>query len=97
MSAGFTPGPWHTNGNSSPITGAITVYHRPFGLGDIAEVHCIEDARLIAAAPELLAALYAIEPFIPKTSANEGGAAKHSANVRAADAVRAAIAKATKP
>ena len=39
-----TPGPWHTNGYSSPITGAITVYHRPFGLGDVAEVYDIADA-----------------------------------------------------
>ena len=41
---------------------------------------------------ELLAALNAIEPFIPKTSAKEGGAAAYSANVRAADLVRSAIA-----
>ena len=53
------------------------------------------NARLIAAAPDLLDALQAIEPFIPTTSAADGGAAAYSANVRAADMVRAAIAKAT--
>jgi hypothetical protein len=52
------------------------------------------DARLMAAAPELLAALKAIQPFIPKTSEADGGAAKYSAAVKAADAVRAAINKA---
>lgn len=53
-----TPGPWVTNGYRSPTSGAITVFNRPFGLGDIAEVLGSEaDARLIAAAPELLEAL----------------------------------------
>ena len=37
-------------------------------------------------------ALKAIEKFIPNTSASEGGAAKFSAHVAAADKVRAAIA-----
>lgn len=46
------------------------------------------------AAPDLLEALEAIIPFIPNTSASEGGAARFSANVAAADKVRAAIAKA---
>ena len=41
---------------------------------------------------ELLAALEAILPWIPTTSASEGGAARFSANVQAADKVRAAIA-----
>jgi hypothetical protein len=53
------------------------------------------DARLIASAPELLEALQAILPFIPITSAMEGGASAYSENVRAADKVRSAIAKAT--
>lgn len=51
------------------------------------------NARLISAAPDLLEALEAILPFIPVTTASEGGAAKYSENVRAADMVRAAIAK----
>jgi predicted RNA-binding Zn-ribbon protein involved in translation (DUF1610 family) len=44
------------------------------------------------AAPELLAALQAILPFVPVSSAKDGGAVKYSANVAAADAVRAALA-----
>lgn len=43
---------------------------------------------------EMLAALEAILPFCPVTSASEGGASKYSANVVAADMVRAAISKA---
>lgn len=41
---------------------------------------------------KLLAALQAILPFIPTTSAVEGGAAMYSEAVKAADKVRAAIA-----
>ena len=52
------------------------------------------NARLISAAPEMYEALLAILPFIPITSAREGGAARFSANVEAADKVRDAIAKA---
>ena len=50
--------------------------------------------KLIADRAELLEALLAILPWIPTTSANEGGASKYSENVRAADKVRAAIARA---
>jgi hypothetical protein len=53
-----------------------------------------EDERLRNAAPELLEALKRILPWIPKSSASEGGAMAGSENVKAADAVRAAIAKA---
>lgn len=52
------------------------------------------DAHLMAAAPDLLEALEAILPFVPMTSASERGASKYSANVKAADMVRAAINKA---
>jgi hypothetical protein len=45
--------------------------------------------------PDLLEALVAISKFIPITTALDGGASAHSENVRAADLVRAAIAKAT--
>ena len=53
------------------------------------------NAQLIASAPDLLEALQSILPFIPVTSAKEGGASAYSENVRAADKVRAAIARAT--
>lgn len=55
-----TPGPWMTNGYSSPLAGGITVFSKPFGLGDVAVVADEADARLIAAAPDLLAALQAL-------------------------------------
>lgn len=43
---------------------------------------------------ELLEALQAILPFIPKSTSNDGGAAALSTHIQAADKVRAAIAKA---
>ena len=57
-------------------------------------VNRTNDAHLMAAAPDMLEALEAILPFVPRTSASEGGASKYSANVKAADKVRAAINKA---
>ncbi|KWV45051.1 hypothetical protein AS591_20295 [Stenotrophomonas maltophilia] len=55
------------------------------------------NARLIAAAPELLDALIeAVEcGMVPISSAKDGGASTHSRQVRCADMIRAAIAKAT--
>jgi hypothetical protein len=51
-----------------------------------------EQERRADCYPDLLAALEEILPWIPKTSASEGGFVFE--NVRAADKVRAAIAKA---
>lgn len=55
------------------------------------------DMRLIAAAPELLAALEAAVAcgMVPVSTAKDGGASAHSIQVRVADQIRAAIAKAT--
>jgi hypothetical protein len=55
-----THGPWLTNGFVSPVDGAITVYNKPFGQGDVAKVYKPEDAFLIAASPELLEKLEAL-------------------------------------
>lgn len=54
------------------------------------------DARLIAAAPELLDALIeAVDcGMVPISSAKDGGASTHSRQVRCADMIRAALAKA---
>ena len=56
----------------------------------------IEDARLISAAPDLLAALEAAieHGMVPKSSAADGGAMRHSSQVKCADQIRAAIKKA---
>ena len=55
------------------------------------------NARLMIAAPDLLAALQAATEagMVPITSASEGGASRYSAQVLVADQIRAAIAKAT--
>ena len=57
---------------------------------------CYANARLISAAPDMLAALEAAVEcgMVPKSSASEGGALRHSRQVRVADMIRAAIAKA---
>lgn len=65
----FTPGPWRTN--LGRVERAITIYHQPHGLGDVALVYgSVDDARLISKSPELFAVLEeAIEreynPFEP--------------------------------
>ena len=96
----FTPGPWF-NGQDGFNLGCGVVYARHAN-GNPKDVATIrgwggeqqQNSRLIASAPDLLEALEAILPFIPRTSASEGGASKYSENVKAADMVRAAIAKA---
>lgn len=75
--------------------------HMPFGDMDIALRMAILSAPSTPATvqgvnAQLLEALEAILPFIPNTSAAEGGAARYSENVRAADKVRAAIDAARK-
>ena len=54
----------------------------------------VANAHLIAAAPEMYEALQAILPYVPISSASEGGAVARSWNVIAADKVRAALKKA---
>jgi hypothetical protein len=54
--ARHTLGPWLI-GPPTALRPTFTIYNRPFGLGDIAEAYCAADARLIAAAPKMLAAL----------------------------------------
>jgi len=55
------------------------------------------NARLIAAAPELLEALQAAVDcgMVPVSSVKDGGASKYSIHVRVADQIRKVIAKAT--
>ena len=98
-----TSGPWHVrdfDGSqwsidaSGDMTVAQALQLRPLAF-DMKQEERTANARLIAAAPKLLEALQSILPFIPVTSAEEGGASAYSENVRAADKVRAAIARAT--
>lgn len=63
MSSGYTPGPWHTGGDGRivynaagwAVCNAVTFHQRHQGDEDRA------NARLIAAAPELLATLEGLE------------------------------------
>lgn len=97
-----TPGPWSwytRNGHKVAIDGpdgAEVARAEEYGASAWIEVSEY-DARLIAAAPDMLAALVEATAcgMVPITSAAEGGASSYSAQVRCADNVRAAIAKAT--
>lgn len=102
----FTPGPWEVvediryEDKESQYTAGFDI----FNFDGTSVVGCEgisgdsekerANAILIAAAPDLLEALEAILPLVPRTSASEGGASKYSENVKAADMVRAAINKA---
>lgn len=57
----------------------------------------VANARLIAAAPDLLEALKAAVEcgMVPKSSAADGGANRHIKQLHVADQIRTAIAKAT--
>ena len=108
MQTQHTPGPWlfRTAPTSAGLCHIVSAadWRGAFIYGDGIRIgvddalpkaqELAANARLIAAAPDLLEALEAILPFIPRTSASEGGASKYSENVKAADMVRAAIAKA---
>jgi hypothetical protein len=85
MKAEITPGPWAVN----RINGKLIIGGRAFGIANVLSVaevtklkpHSEANARLIAAAPELLAACESLLPFL-----------QHRPNALAT--VRAAIAKA---
>ncbi len=105
MGSKHTPGPWETDRNNVHTGQIATIHHclnndwvevwSPNWPADEAEQEA--NARLIAAAPELLDALIeAVEcGMVPISSAKDGGASTHSRQVRCADMIRAAIAKAT--
>jgi hypothetical protein len=106
-----TPGPWHGNGtNNSPTPDTYAVwadngrfvcsFRYPFRPGDPEDAPDAEreaNARLIAAAPELLAALQALIPVLDKLWEYDGDVMGmlHNRAADADDAARAAIAKAT--
>ena len=88
MSAKHTPGPWTILPNTPHFVRAM---HPTEGMQPIATVYhfdgeLADNARLIAAAPELLAALYSI--------ATDPSAIYSGANANIGDIARAAIAKA---
>ena len=100
-----TPGPWEPMKNSDGFIRGIRGMHGPVcanvvnwgGISRAQTSNGQANARLIAAAPDLLEALEAAVKvgIIPKSSAKDGGATRHSEQVRVADMCRDAIAKAT--
>jgi len=108
MTAQHTPGPWFVDEDSRPGMSwnrhIYTKTERATAICFMAhsngrnEAGDRANARLIAAAPDLLEALQAAVAcgMVPISSVSEGGASKHSRQVQVADMIRAAIQKATK-
>lgn len=109
MTSKHTPGPWILaesveNRFSKTDMRRVRAANEGAEHGAVCEVYGVRDgstacanARLIAAAPELLEALVEATAcgMAPISSAKDGGASTHSRQVRCADMIRAAIAKAT--
>ena len=102
MSENWTEGPWHVEvGTGEDDEGIFYICHDGTESPDTTicgfnmdSKHDAANAHLIAAAPEMYEALQAILPYVPISSAAEGGAVARSGNVIAADKVRAALKKA---
>jgi len=101
----FTPGPWRIAEGKVHHDGHFVITATCMGtpsspLATIGGAQWDEtsrfDAALIAAAPDLYAALEAAIDcgMVPKSSAAEGGAMRHLRQVQVADMIRAALAKA---
>lgn len=99
MSSKHTPGPWAYQEDSDVYTHIVRGPGNRFicQLAQTTSAEIEANARLIAAAPELLDALIEAVAcgMVPISSAKDGGASTHSRQVRCADMIRAAIAKAT--
>lgn len=96
MTRTHTPGPWHITDEGSQI---VIQTFAPHPIGTLARVYRTDkrahsDARLIAAAPDLLAALEDAE-FLLRKAGLIAGPMRDSFNRSASDA-RDAIAKATR-
>lgn len=98
MEAKHTAGPWEAVSNlvrtaRTPTGGGFLVAECPANIGS-----CLEDARLIAAAPELLEALQAVLRSFP-TDGDMRAAGWEQTEIDLAcrdyEAARAAVAKAT--
>jgi hypothetical protein len=99
----YTPAPWYVDGfriraecNDVLVADVSGPDRRARGKEWREDMdYCMGNARLAAAAPELLEALLAAVEcgMVPISSAKDGGASAHSIQVRVADQIRAAIAK----
>lgn len=99
MKLKHTPGPWYVKELKAPA--ALHVYAEEGGMTGISIVdkkptaRDVANARLVAAAPELLAALkFSLMEWEQYALANEPGSATEKARVKAMRLATAAIAKA---
>ena len=86
-----TPGPWEIRDGGEEVYGTAIYEVGAHDLDPLAAVQNEADARLIAAAPDLFAALEELQAWVDKAS--DLGAPLHSESPVCVDA-RAAIAKA---
>ena len=102
MNTKHTPGPWHISSASknainaernNKLIGIGTTYHDPDSVYFIGQDEAIANARLIAAAPELLASVHALLDIIHDDLTHE----RQEDHREALNAAKNAIAKATKP
>ena len=98
MSTKHTPGPWDVRKSSNPKNGTawrdIVSLGGDFGPSYVGEALDV-DARLIAAAPDLLAALEEIMGFSPSFIDGRTHYVKITPSAKSIRQARAAIAKAT--
>ena len=99
MTANHTPGPWSTDpryfGNvyCDDATGSLVAKCGPFGFAPRPMVELAANTNLIAAAPDLLAALEALSPFFDLLVCYASTVDEHEPNRIVANALMA-IAKA---
>lgn len=93
MASSHTHGPWRTKRWTSKESGIVATIDGKES--DICGYALNANARLIAAAPELLAALIALAPILATAESNASGNPEWEAVSAKINAARAAIAKAT--
>jgi len=96
MSSKHTPGPWRTNlVDDTLIESGGWCVAKAYGDYDTDFERMEANARLIAAAPDMLAALIGLQYILASAESNASGNPNHDHVQRRVGAARAAIAKAS--
>lgn len=97
-SAEHTPGPWCTNGGLVRTADANNITNRKIAsvFGPMGDAEKIANARLIAAAPELLDALEGLSDILSRAESNASGNPEWEFVSKRVNAARAAVEKATR-